>query len=301
MPTLRALECLIAVLDAGSVTEAASRLHMSQPALSHQLAALEREIGTPVVERLPRGVRPTAAGRAVAGHARAAIAASERVIDTGRSVAGGEVGHLRVACAETMTASLLPPVLRVWRRRRPDVRLTLTELTSADLLAEAVETDEADIAVGPRPSRWTGHDTVIGTEEIVVAMAADHPLATSSPGVTFEQLADEPTVHYHQDNGLGSWIDAMAAQHRVTLTATMRTRHAVTAAQLAAAGLGIALVPTTALGGSMPGAFRRLVPALTRDVVALIGGPSDILAQRFVADLRHRGIPVSAELTRKLS
>lgn len=66
MPTLRALECLVAVLEFGSVTEAAARLHLSQPALSHQIAALERELGTPVLQRLPRGVRATAAGRAIA-------------------------------------------------------------------------------------------------------------------------------------------------------------------------------------------------------------------------------------------
>jgi DNA-binding transcriptional ArsR family regulator len=67
MTTLRALECLVAVVDEGSVTAAAAALHMSQPALSHQIAALERELGTPVVERLGRGVRVTAAGRAAAG------------------------------------------------------------------------------------------------------------------------------------------------------------------------------------------------------------------------------------------
>ncbi|WP_290053544.1 helix-turn-helix domain-containing protein, partial [Amycolatopsis solani] len=71
MPTLRALECLGAVLDAGSITEAAARLHLSQPALSHQIGALERELGAPVLERLPRGVRPTAAGRAILADARA--------------------------------------------------------------------------------------------------------------------------------------------------------------------------------------------------------------------------------------
>ncbi|WP_369640630.1 LysR family transcriptional regulator, partial [Nocardia sp. JMUB6875] len=89
MPTLRALECLVAVLDAGSITEAAAALHMSQPALSHQLAALEREIGAPVLERLPRGVRATVVGRAVAADARAALSAAQRVVSTGRATAGG--------------------------------------------------------------------------------------------------------------------------------------------------------------------------------------------------------------------
>ncbi|WP_040733903.1 LysR family transcriptional regulator, partial [Nocardia tenerifensis] len=127
MATLRALECLVAVLDFGSVTEAAARLHMSQPALSHQLAALEREIGTPVVQRLPRGVRATAAGRAIVADARVALAAAERVVTVGRAVAAGAQGQLRIACAESMTAGLLAPVLRGWRRRHPDVHVALHE------------------------------------------------------------------------------------------------------------------------------------------------------------------------------
>ena len=69
MISLRALECLVAIVDQGSLTKAAAILHMSQPALSHQIAVIERELGTPVIERLPRGVRPTAAGLAVAAMA----------------------------------------------------------------------------------------------------------------------------------------------------------------------------------------------------------------------------------------
>src|SRR3954447_8336835 len=120
MPTLRALECLVAVLDASSITEAAAVLHMSQPALSHQLAALEKELGAAVVERLPRGVRATTAGRAIESDARAALAAADRVVATGRAVAGGAAGQLRIGCAESLTAGLLAPVLRQWRRRHPD-------------------------------------------------------------------------------------------------------------------------------------------------------------------------------------
>ncbi|MFI1790997.1 LysR family transcriptional regulator [Streptomyces olivaceoviridis] len=78
MATSRALECLVAWVDEGSVTKAAGVLHMSQPALSHQIAALEKELGTPVVERLSRGIRVTAAGRAVAEEARVALAGASR-------------------------------------------------------------------------------------------------------------------------------------------------------------------------------------------------------------------------------
>src|ERR1700751_1210507 len=62
MISLRGLECLVTIVEQGSLTRAAAVLHISQPALSHQIAAIERELGTAVIERLPRGIRPTAAG-----------------------------------------------------------------------------------------------------------------------------------------------------------------------------------------------------------------------------------------------
>ncbi|WP_326944042.1 LysR family transcriptional regulator [Amycolatopsis sp. NBC_01307] len=300
MPTLRALECLVAVLDAGSITEAAARLHLSQPALSHQIGALERELGTPVLERLPRGVRPTAAGRAVLVDARAALAAAERVVRTGRAVADSGAGTLRIACAESMTAGLLAPVLRAWHRHRPGVLITLTETTSADALVAALEAGEADVAVGPRPSRWTGHTEVVGREEIVLALAADHPLATRA-SVPITDLAGLPVVHYHRDNGLGGWLDEVVAEHGAVLDSVMRTKQAATAAELAAAGLGAALVPTTALTRTFAGALRRLKPAPHRDVVTFTVTPSDSLVRRFRSDVRHRGITVPAALLDKLS
>ncbi|WP_433755895.1 LysR family transcriptional regulator [Nocardia sp. CA-135398] len=298
MATLRALECLVAVLDCGSVTEAATRLHMSQPALSHQLAALEREIGTPVVQRLPRGVRPTAAGRAIVADARAALAAAERVVNTGRAVAAGTDGQLRIGCAESMTAGLLAPVLRAWHRRYPGIYLALTEQSSADALAELAVSGQVDIAVGPQPSRWDGSLDVIGEEEIVAALPANEQ---SSAAVTFADLARHPIVHYHPDNGLGTWLDEIAADHGVTLTAATRTRQVTTAAQLAAAGLGIALVPTTALAASFTGAVASMKPRLTRQIVAMTATPNDPLVQRFTADLRRRGVPVPASIAAQLT
>src|SRR6202522_2191361 len=144
MLSMRGLECLVAIVEEGSLTKAAALLHMSQPALSHQIAAIERELGTPAIERLPRGVRPTAAGLAVAAEARIALAAADRAVLAGKRAGGGGGGLIRIACAETMTAWVLVPVLRSWRRRFPDVELDLKEYTSADQMLEALTGGRAD-------------------------------------------------------------------------------------------------------------------------------------------------------------
>src|SRR4051794_31327024 len=114
MTTLKALACLVALVDEKSVTKAAARLGMSQPALSHQIAAIERELGTAAVERLPRGVRPTAAGMAAAEVARTALDAADRAIAAGRAAGLGQRGRIRIASTETISGWLLPPVLRRW-------------------------------------------------------------------------------------------------------------------------------------------------------------------------------------------
>ncbi|MFB9838544.1 LysR family transcriptional regulator [Actinoallomurus acaciae] len=290
MATLRALECLVALVDARSVTAAAAALHMSQPALSHQISALERELGTPVVERLPRGVRVTAAGRAAAEEARAALQAADRAVRVGRQVGEGRGGRLRIGCVETMTPWLLVPILRQWRSRRPDVRLELAEFTSSDRMVGVLASGELDLAVGPPPTSTGAHVEVLGQEEIVVVAREDHRFA-AQPWVTVDQLAHEPFVHYDPSNGNAVWVDRFVAKHDVTLNAVLRTGSPRTAAQLAGAGLGVTIVPVSALTARPSGVVRRLEPRVLRDVIAVVAAPSDALVSRFVGDLHQRGLP----------
>src|SRR5215467_5630843 len=293
MLSMRALECLVTIVEQGSLTKAAAALHMSQPALSHQIAAIERELGTPVVERLPRGIRPTAAGLAAAAEARAALAAAERVVIAGRKVAAGTSGRIRIACAETMTAWVLVPVLRSWRRRFPDVELDLKEYTSADRMLEVLLGGETDIVVGPPPTRTDEHVEVLGREEIVVAASPEHRFSEMA-AVPLAELKAEPLVHYNPGNGNGVWLDQFAAQRGVVLPQpTLRTGSPRTAAQLAAAGMGVAIVPFSALTPRPGGTIRSIDPVELRDVVVVVAAPHDDLLQRFVADLKRRGLPDS--------
>ena len=247
MASIRALECLVTIVEQGSLTKAAAVLHMTQPALSHQITAIERELGTPVIERLARGIRPTAAGLAAAAEARIALAAADRAVMAGRRVAAGAGGRIRIACAETMTAWVLVPVLRGWRRQFPDVELDLKEYTSADGMLEVLLAGGADITVGPPPTRTDEHIEVLGSEEIVVVASPEHRFSELDV-VPLAELAAEPLVHYNPGNGNGVWLDQFAAQRGVVLPQpTLRTGSPRTAAQLAAAGMGVAIVPFSAL------------------------------------------------------
>jgi DNA-binding transcriptional LysR family regulator len=293
MISMRALECLVTIVERASLTKAAAVLHMSQPALSHQIAAIERELGTPVIERLPRGTRPTAAGLAAATEARVALAAADRAVIAGRRVAAGAGGRIRIACAETMTAWVLVPVLGTWRRRFPDVELDLEEHTSADRMLEVLLAGGADITVGPRPTRTDEHVEVLGREEIVVIASPEHRFA-GLDAVPLAELSAEPLIHYHPDNGFSRWVDQFAAERGVVLPQpTLRTGFPRTAAQLAAAGMGVAIVPFSALTPLPDATIRSLDPPELRDIIVIIAAPHDDLLRRFVADLKGRGLPDS--------
>jgi DNA-binding transcriptional LysR family regulator len=281
MVSMRTLECLISIVDHGSLTRAAAVLHMSQPALSHQIAALERELGTPVIERRPRGVRPTAAGLAAAAEARVALAAADRAVTAGRRVAAGAGGRIRIACAETMTAWMLVPVLRSWRRRFPQVELDLKEYTSADAMLEVLLSGGTDVVVGPRPTRAEEHVEVLGREEVVVVASPEHRFA-GLDAVPPAKLAGEALVHYDPGNGFGVWVDQFAAR---------RTGSPRTAAQLATAGMGVAIVPFSAIGALPDATIRSLDPVELREVIAIVAAPHDELLRRFVGDLKRRGLP----------
>jgi DNA-binding transcriptional LysR family regulator len=291
MVSLRTLECLVTIVEQGSLTRAAAVLHMSQPALSHQIAALERELGTAVIERRPRGARPTAAGLAVAAEARVALSAADRAVIAGRRVAAGVGGRVRIACAETMTAWVLVPVLRSWRRRHPDVELDLKEYTSADRMLEVLLGGGTDVVIGPRPTRVEEHVELLGREEVVVVAAPEHRFA-GLDAVPPAELAGEPFVHYDPGNGFGVWVDQFAARRGVVLPPpVLRTGSPRTAAQLAAAGMGVAIVPFSALGSHPDATVRSLDPPELRDLIAVVAAPHDDLLRRFVADLKQRGLP----------
>ena len=290
MTTLRTLECLIAIVDHGSVSAAATALNMSQPALSYQIAVLEKELGVPVVERMRRGVRITAAGRASAEQARIALEAAAQAVRMGRRVAQAKGGRLRIACVETMTTWLLVPLLRQWRSRQSEVLLELSEFTNSDAMADALDASRCDVAVGPLPSETNAHVEVLGQEEVVVIASVGHRFSQTA-GVRIEALSDEPFVHFSPDSGMARWIDQLAADHEVVLNVALRTRSPRTAAQLAAAGMGVTIVPVSALPARPAGLVRRLRPMVKRDVVAMVTAPSDTLLSRFVGDLARRGLP----------
>ncbi|BBY46753.1 LysR family transcriptional regulator (plasmid) [Mycolicibacterium arabiense] len=290
MTTLRALECLAALVEHGSVSAAAASLHLSQPALSHQIAGLERELGAPVIERLWRGVRVTAAGHASAAEARVALQAAERALEVGRRVAAGDAGRLRIACSESITGWVLVPLLDRWRSRRPEVELELTEFTGTNAVIAAIESGAIDVAMGyPAPAGDVPVE-IFAQEEMVVVASPGHEFDDVA-AVSLRTLAAEPFVHYDVGSDMAVWVDALAARTKTGLRVVLRTRSSRTAVQLAAAGMGVTIAPLSAATAVPAAVIRSLRPKVERDLVAMVAAPSDPLVRWLLADLHHADAP----------
>ena len=299
MTSLRALECLVAVADSGSVTQAALLLHSSQPAVSHQLAALERETGTTLLRREPRGVRLTPAGRAAVADARRAIEAAASAVRSARAAGEATGGSLRLACAQSLV-SVLAPVVREWHHRYPEVAITLRESTSAEDLHGFIDSDEADVALmpAPQPDRFTA--TVVADEEIVLAAPTDHPIARQ-PVVRLRDLDGVRLVHFAPENGLSTWLDRSLIEAGARPETVMRTSVTAAAPQLAAAGLGVAVCPVSAISAGFPGAVRSFSPRWIRQLAAITPAAPDPLAARFIASLRSHGVQVPRDVRTQLA
>ncbi|WP_216897390.1 LysR family transcriptional regulator [Nocardia alni] len=299
MPSLRALECLLAVADLGSVTSAARHLHLSQPAISHQLAALEREAGTTLLIRDRRGVRLTTAGRAALPEARKAVAAADDAIRLARTVGQGRGGTVRVVYAQSLTVALLAPVLARWNLDRPEVTIALHESTNWEMSFAMLESGEADLGLFADPGDTIFQTSTVAEEEIVVALPPRHPLA-SRKAIRPTDLIGHPFVHFTPDNELGAWIETRLA---VDLRGSIAVRTAVTthAPQLAAAGLGLTVVPISAIAAGFSGLIRPFDPRWTRHIAALTTDPNDPLTAQLITDLRTSGLRVPADLTRQLT
>ncbi|GAB2727070.1 LysR family transcriptional regulator [Kitasatospora kifunensis] len=289
MTTLRQLEYLISVVATGSFTRAAERLHVTQPALSHQMRALESALGGPLLERLPRSIRLTPLGRAVLPHARAALAEAERLHAVARRTAGLDEGELEIAAIYSVSLGILPPVLRAWRRKHPGVRIRLREYPHADQLQAAMTAGRADLAVGPTPTDWEGPIRELGVEEFALLLPADDPLANSPTGtLALTELADRAWVHYSPDNGLADLLDRVCAQAGFQPQAAIRAEQTSAVPLLAAAGLGPALVPANIVPPEFDGVALRPNPPIRRTLTAYTRTRPDRLTAAFADLLAHQ-------------
>lgn len=245
---LRHLRYFIAVADEGHLTRAASRLGIGQPPLSLQIQQLERELGTPLFRRLPRGVALTEAGRAFVDDARRILRDVDAASDRARRVARGELGRIRVGMINSAPFHpLIPQVIREFRRRYPNVSFSLEERTTPGLVS-AVRNEAVDLAF-VRPihgsSEGLSMEPVLD-EDMVVALPSGHALATRKQ-VPLLALSIEPFVLFSQAVGAGLHDEIVAACRVAGFSprVVQETSQVTSIVNLVASGLGVSIVPAS--------------------------------------------------------
>jgi DNA-binding transcriptional LysR family regulator len=277
---LRQLAYFAAVAEERSFTRAAVRVFVAQPAISQQIAQLERDLDEKLFDRSGRRVRLTPAGEALLPYARAALAAVTDGRDAVQSLRGELVGHLTVGSIP-VPPPWLPQQLGTFQRRHPKVRV-LVRTGDPEQLASAVATGALDVAVigvtgarqpaGPTGQRLpaTVASSPLEQEPLVVVTAADHWLA-QYPTVDLAQLQDEPIATLTTGTGLRSVLEHACAPLGFSPNIHTETDDLGVLADLAVHGLGVAIMPRSAArraGPQVPMLTLRR-PALRRRTVLI--------------------------------
>ena len=179
MKHLLPLAYINAVSKAGSIRKAAETLAITSTALNRRILSMEEELGVPIFERLPRGVRLTIAGEILIHHIREQLNDMERVKSQIADLIGERRGHVSIACSQALLSFFLPEQIAVYRKEHPAV--TFSVLLRDRAAAEQALTDfSADLLLVFEPIRLFEFQTLLNIRQPLHAvMAKDHPLAAS--------------------------------------------------------------------------------------------------------------------------
>lgn len=247
---LNHLAVVHAVAAEKSVSRAADKLMVSQPAVSKQLREIERQVGTPLFDRLPRGVRATQAGMLLADYARKIFDLSAEAEQRLAELRGLERGELRIGASTTIAVYLLPPVFVAFRDRFPGVKLVVDIANTHDIqdrLAEGAidvaltegDADEREFEVEP-----------FMTDELIAIAGPGHPLAAgvarsgrSSPRpVLGATLCREPMIVREAGSGTRAIVERALAERGLQANAVMAVGSTIVIKRAVASGLGVAFV-----------------------------------------------------------
>lgn len=259
--TLRQLKIFEAVARHLSFSRAAEELHLTQPAVSMQVQALEDLAGLPLTEQSGKKVRLTAAGEELARQARRI---AEQLREAGEALSalkGVEAGRLKIGVVST-AKYFAPSLLAEFRRRHPGVELQLTVNNRGAIVRHLAEND-IDLAImGTPPAEFETVAKVFAEHPLVFIAAPDHPLAGKGR-IEPQQLADETLLIREPGSGTRGALERFLEQHKVIPGATMELGSNETIKQAVMAGLGLSFISEHTIG--MERAVGRLVVLSIRD------------------------------------
>ena len=265
---LRHLRYFVGVVDTLSFTKAAQRLRVAQPALSRQIGQLEEELGVKLLERTPRGVQLTKAGRAFYVEACALLEQSAQAVRVAQQSATSEGAPLNLAYIWGLFHSTVPPLLRRFRRRCPQTPVHLFDLNPL-LQAKALADGSLDAGfIGFAEEAANLYKRKVGTCSFVAALPKSHR-AARHPKVSLESLAEEFFLGISEETYPGASGHVMRGCERAGFRPRIlqMVERGFTILGLVAGNCGVALLPESVKALPHPGVvFRPLTEPITADL-----------------------------------
>lgn len=278
---------MVAVADVRNISRAAEATGMTQSAASQAIAQTELSLGFPVFVRERRHIAVTALGEQVIEHARMMLAqlnAIHLMAETSRGSAGGRI---RLASFPSVTATLLPGLLRNVRRLYPGMEIVVLEGTDEEVEEWlAADTIDLGVVMNPAPGRA---DVILGQDAWVAVMPASYPQSGAS-GITLQELADQPFIL--ATGGCVVNGKSLIEQAGLQLPdVRIKVRDWISACMLVREGMGIALVPESALPAERRGlSVVPVTPVIHREfgLVCSLSGKASQAAQTLLKRLKGR-------------
>lgn len=289
---LQQLRYVVEVAASSSFTRAAERCFVTQSALSHQIATLERELGQRLFVRSSRSVRLSEAGEAFLPHARTALQAAEQAKEDAAAVRGDVVGTLRLGVIPTVTAVNVPALLVAYRTAHPSARVEL-RVGNSDALTAAVRAGELDVALlglreGLVPKGVAS--SVLSTDDLVAVLHPGHAFAERA-SVDLRDLADMTFADFPAATSGRAQSDAAFAAAGVSRDVAFEADSAELLLGLVAAGLAVTLLAPGVVADSRADVVAvevRNGPARVEHVAWDAGAPRSV-ARAFLRVLEAHG------------
>lgn len=245
------LQAFIAIAETGSFSAAAERLFLTQPAVSKRLRQLEEQLGSRLLDRNGRQVRLTQSGRELLPGARQILKDLQALKQRIAEIEGHAMGSMSLATSHHIGLHRLPPVLRAFRERHPQVTLDLHFMDS-EKACEQVEQGELEVAVVTLPFRHSERLEYlpIWDDPLQLVCAPEHPLARAS-SVRMEELQNHPAVLPAHGTFTREAIEQALLSVRDQLVIDLETNYLETIKMMVSVGLGWSILPRSMIDDSL--------------------------------------------------
>ncbi|MBR0933761.1 LysR family transcriptional regulator [Bradyrhizobium jicamae] len=257
---LHLLRLFAAVAKTGSFSRAAELLHISQPAISKGVRDFELQVGCRLLDRTPKGVRPTREGAALARHAETLFAAERAAEDELQALRNLDSGSLRIGASTTIATYMIPAYLGIFHRAFPGIDLHVVSANTSEIAALMLA-HEIEIALVEGPVEDENLVSQAWRTDVMGLIAApDHRLAAASGPIDFHLLEDEILIVREPGSGTREVVAQALAAHGVEPKRTLEIGSTEAIKQAVAAGVGVAIVSTATSDDQVRLGKLRVIP-----------------------------------------